>query len=46
MCSLKTELYFLPSKRLKISLMPEGGKVAQAIKQEPFHFVTVDPNLM
>jgi len=46
MCSWRTEHYFLQSKRLKISLLPEGGKVDHAIKQESFHFVTGVSNLM
>lgn len=30
----------------RASLLPEGGKAAHAIKQEPFHFVTRVSNLM
>lgn len=46
MCSWRTELYFLWSRKLKISLLPEGRKAAHAIKQESFHFVTGVSNLM
>lgn len=39
---------FFPSRRLKIlpSLLPEDGKAAYAIKQEPSHIVMRGSNLM
>lgn len=48
MCSWRTGLYFFPRRRLKIlpSLLPEGGKAAYAIKQEPSHIVMRGSNLM